>query len=131
LAEGESVEDTDDEEEEQLQLVNPLPIPELNHNSPILVKTPEPKTLSLIMPTIEHRCPIKEKEENDAFIRENFNIIEPGPDDVYDKFSNALSDKQLDSLRRGENMCEAASLDEIFNIKKIITFPDGKIIDLN
>ena len=130
LAEGETTEDTDNEEEEQdpedpeeplLQLETPLQIPELKHNSPVVVKTPAPKPLSLFMPTNEEE---PTAAENDAFIRENFVLA----------YADALSNNSTESLSPYElNQLSKGIIDnniESFVFKKIITFPDGTIIDI-
>ena len=138
LADGETEEDTDDEEEAQepeeqeqepepeepeeplLQLESPPQIPELKHNSPVAVKTPAPKTLSLFMPSNPEE---PNPEENDAFIRENFALADP--DALFKKSANTLSAQELNDLSKGilDNNIE----DFVFNTT--ITFPDGTIID--
>ena len=133
LAEGESEEDTDDEQEEPeaeeplLQLESPLQIPELKHNSPVAVKTPAPKTLSLFMPSNEEELkqePEPPATENDAFIRENFVLADPGA--LFKKSPDSLSAEELNDLSKGiinNNI-------EDFIFKKIINFPGGTIIDI-
>jgi hypothetical protein len=132
LAPGESAQDTDDEEDknegveeereegEQLHLINPLPFPELNHNSPILVPTPEPKHLSLFIPVADAYA---STTENDDFIRENFVVIEP--EMFYEKSPHALSCEQLKKLCKGQ-------LDNDVYVFKTttITFPDGNSFDI-
>lgn len=147
LAEGESVEDTDDEEEPQeepqeepedeepeepeqeesvLHLEHPTPIPVLNHNSPIPVPTPEPpKPLSLFIPSKPKETTA---EENDAFFRENFNMIETCNDTGCEN-TNKLTNFQLEQLCRGEYLYKEI-LDTNFNTDLTITFPDGTIIDI-
>ena len=146
LADGETEEDTDDEEEDEnddkkddeeepepeepeeplLQLETPLQIPELKHNSPLAVKTPAPKTLSLFMPTNEEDPNPEEPtpEESDAFIRENFVLADP--DALFKKSPDSLTPYELNDLSKGiiDNNIE----DSVF--KKTIVFPDGTIIDI-
>jgi hypothetical protein len=154
LAEGESVEDTDDEEEPEedenddkkddeeepqepeepepepqeppLHLENPLSIPVLNHNSPIPVPTPEPaKPLSLFMPVNEEQ---PSAEENDAFFRENFNIVETVNDTGCEN-TNKLTKFQLEQLCRGEYIYQE-NFDANFDSDLTITFPDGPTFDI-
>jgi hypothetical protein len=141
LAEGESVEDTDDEKEEDenddkkddeeepepvLQLENPLSIPVLNHNSPIPVPTPEPaKPLSLFIPLNEEQ---PSAEENDAFFRENFNIVETD-NDTGCETTNKLTKFQLEQLCRGEYIYQE-NFDTNFESDLTITFPDGLTFDI-
>ena len=148
LAEGETEEDTDNEEEEDenddkkddeepeepeepeelvLQLENPLSIPELKHNSPILVPTPEPaKPLSLFMPANEEQPSV---EENDAFFRENFNIVETENDTGCEN-TNKLTKFQLEQLCRGEYIYNE-NFDTNFESDLTITFPDGPTFDIS
>jgi hypothetical protein len=146
LSPGESAEDTDDEEEETeklqedveeeipvLTLHQPavLEIPELKHNSPNSQSTPEPprKTLSLFMPEPdeEEEAEIEKisQEENDAFMRENFNIVEFEGLSQCD--GSALSKEELKKLYRGENINinnEFYKLSDYSPVTKI-TFPNG------
>jgi hypothetical protein len=150
LAPAESAEDTDDEEEEEdeteklqeeeeleeeapILTLQPvlLEIPELKHNSPNSQLTPEPprKTLSLLMPEPDEEDVEIEKvnqEANDAFMRENFNIV--GEVDM-GKADCALSKEELKKLSRGENVnIDNEYYDKISNdystVKKI-TFLNG------
>jgi hypothetical protein len=144
LSPGESVEDTDDEEEEQqeeeeqeeehkdqvLSLESVLEIPELEHNSPISQLTPEPprKTLSLLMPPDEEDVDVEKlnQEANDAFMSENFNIVET---DISKYDDCALSKEELKKLSRGENINYGNDYydkmsKECSTVKKI-TFPNG------
>ena len=153
LAQGESAEDTDEEEEsetvleedevvegekeEQVLSLEPvLEIPILNHNSPIPQLTPEPprKTLTLFMPQPEAELDDPEAEqakqlENDTFMRENFNIV--GEINLGECDSSALSKEELKKLSRGENVnlldkkyCNNL-YNECDNSEKKITFPNG------
>ena len=149
LADGETEEDTDDEEEEDenddkkddeeepedeqepeeplLQLETPLQIPVLNHNSPIPAPTPEPaKPLSLFMPANEEQPSV---EENDAFFRENFNIVETENDTGCEN-TNKLSKFQLEQLCRGEYIYNE-NFDTNFESDLTITFPDGQTFDIS
>ena len=143
LAPGESLEDSDDEEEvekieeeqeEVLTLEPVLEIPQLKHNSPVVQVTPEPprKTLSLFMPEPEVEFEKEDIEkaiqaENDAFMRENFNIIGNEKDwSEYEKYT--LSKEELKKLSRGENDYNYIFIDNKLNK---ITFPDGTVINLN
>jgi hypothetical protein len=153
LSPAESVEDTDDEEEEEtgklheeveeeahvltLQPVVLLEIPELKHNSPNSQLTPEPprKTLSLLMPEPNEEDVEIEKvnqEANDAFMRENFNIV--GEVNMSEYAEYALSKEELKKLSRGENVnIDNEYYDKISNdystVKKI-TFPNGYSISI-
>jgi len=147
LAPGESAEDTDDEEEEETEKLQEeeeeeapiltlqpilLEIPELKHNSPNSQLTPEPprKTLSLLMPEPNEEDVEIEKvnqEANDAFMRENFNIVSEV--DMSEYAECALSKEELKKLSRGENVnIDNEYYDKISNdysnVKKI-TFPNG------
>jgi hypothetical protein len=147
LSPAESVEDTDDEEEEETEKLQEeeeeeapiltlqpilLEIPELKHNSPNSQLTPEPprKTLSLLMPEPDEEDVEIEKvnqEANDAFMRENFNIVSEV--DISEYAECALSKEELKKLSRGENVnIDNEYYDKISNdysnVKKI-TFPNG------
>jgi hypothetical protein len=117
------------EHEPTLTLIEPVSPPLLKHNSPISVRTPEPSMLSLIMPTSEEENTITQQEIDD-FIRQNFIIIEAAETKKCETLlSGLLTKTELDSLRRGETKCDYY---DTFNEKpKIITFPNGKIIELN
>jgi len=141
LAPGESVEDTDDEEEvekieeEQALTLEPvLEIPQLKHNSPTSQLTPEPprKTLSLFMPEPEEDEDIEEvrEAENDAFMRENCNIV--GELNMGESNSE-LSKEELKDLSRGKmnNTYYDKFDNECFKYETKITFPNGAVIDLN
>jgi hypothetical protein len=144
LSPGESAEDTDDEGEEENEKLQEeveeevavltlqplvLEIPELKHNSPISQLTPEPprKTLSLLMPSHEEDADLEKisQQENDAFMRENFNIVEFEGLSEYN--GSPLSKEELKKLYRGENINinnEYYKLSDCSAVKKI-TFPNG------
>jgi len=148
LAEGESVEDTDneeepeedenddkkddeeepeDEEEEYIQdqeleqhestlsLEEVIPIGELKRSSPIHLG--DNSQLSLLMPV---------EEDNDAEIRELFNVIESDGE----KNESALSKFQLEQLARGHLQNTEDVVPDLFT-SNTITFPNGQTIDIN
>ena len=108
LAPGESFEDPDEEQEDEQQILTLRPvleIPKLKRNSKILPTVEacnNPTVLSLFMTEeVEEEMEILNKEENDAFIRENLNIVETQMDwSEYKKY--ALSKEELKKLSKGE-----------------------------
>jgi hypothetical protein len=125
--EPEDDEEPEEPEEPLLHLETPLQIPELKHNSPIPVPTPEPaKPLSIFMPVIEEQPSV---EENDAFFRENFNIVETDNDAGCEN-TNKLTKFQLEQLCRGEYIYNE-NFDTNFESDLTITFPDGPTFDIS
>jgi hypothetical protein len=145
LAEGETEEDTDNEEEEDenddkkddeepedeeeediqaqeleqhestLSLEEVIPIGELKRSSPIHLG--DNSQLSLLMPV---------EEDNDAEIRELFNVIESDGE----KNESALSKFQLEQLARGHLQNTEDVGPDLFT-SNTITFPNGQTIDIN
>lgn len=121
LAEGETAEDTDNEDyeqpkvqeqesEKQLQLIEPLDIPELRHNSPIPARTPDTHTLPLLMPKLQEKT-ILSKTENDDFIREHFNFI---PETINkNETTQRETERKLNLLSKGELNCKNIIVDTL------------------
>jgi hypothetical protein len=113
--------------QQKLQLIEPVSPPKLVHNSPVSSETPKSQVLSLFMPVDdeEEEDTPEKQQENDAFIRENFNVIEPLPSNFDNKSPNSLSLKELKQLSKGEY----ASTIQTNAVKKIV-FPNGFILEL-
>jgi hypothetical protein len=126
------------EPEPILKLMEPVTPPVLKHNSPISIQTPKTQQLSLLLPTLQQENPVTQSEI-DTYMRELFGIMEPIENKkFYENVGERLTKIELDSLRRGEYICESidsSSIDSSFNKNIIIvqmkTINFKKIIKIN
>ena len=139
LASGESVYDKEEVEEkveekfenknEVFTLQPVLTMPVLQHNSPVVTVTPKHKqqVLSLFMPVEEEETDASSQVEEDAFIRENFNLKSESVLGEKIEQKQFYTKNELKNLARGEyEVCH----DFLYEKVDKITFPNGNTIEL-